>query len=79
MKVNESYESFVLRTCRQQRTARTLHDAYRSGEYGYSIHLFKDDVSQAWDFFKEAFIWFAICMGIGVVAVAFLTWLGVIA
>ena len=79
MKTNQSYEDFVLRSCRQQRTARTLHEAYRDGEYGYSVHLFKDDVSQAWDFFKEAFVWFAICMGIGVVAVAFLTWLGVIA
>lgn len=79
MKVNESYESFVLRTTRQQRTARTLHDAYRSGEYGYSIHLFKDDMTHAWDFFKEAILWLAICLGIGAVAVGFLTWLGVVA
>lgn len=79
MKTNESYESFVLRSCRQQRTARTLHDAYRSGEYGYSIHLFKDDVQHAWDFFKEASLWLAICLGIGAVVVGFLTWLGVIA
>jgi len=78
MKTNERYEDFVLRTCRQQRTARTLHEAYRSGEYGYSIHLFKDDVAQAWDFFKEATIWFGICMVIGSMLVGFLTWLGVV-
>lgn len=78
MKTNENYESFVLRQCRQQRTARTLHDAYRSGEYGYSIHLFKDDVTHAWDFFKDMTVGFAFAGLIGVLVVGFLAWLGVV-
>ena len=78
MKTNENYESFVLRTCRQQRTARTLHEAYREGEYGYSIHLFKDDVSQAWDFFKDFVGGMAMVLLVGVVVYGFLTWLGVV-
>ena len=44
MKHNQNYEDFVLKQCRQQRTPRTLLEAYRDGEYGYTIHLFKDDV-----------------------------------
>jgi len=60
MKTNQNYEDFVLRTCRQQRTARTLHEAYRDGEYGYTIHLFKDDADQAREYFVEFFIWLTI-------------------
>jgi hypothetical protein len=65
MKTNQSYEDFVLRTYRQQRTARTLHEAYREGEYGYTIHLFKDDVQRAREFFTEFFIWLTL-FGLGI-------------
>lgn len=41
-------------------TPRTLHEAYRDGEYGYSIHLFKDDFSRARSFFVDACIGFLI-------------------
>lgn len=78
MKTNENYESFVLRQCRQQRTARTLHEAYRSGEYGYSIHLFKDDMAHAWDFFKDMMVGFAFAGLVGAMVVGFLSWLGVV-
>ena len=44
MKSNESYEAFVMRSVRLQRTPRTLHEAYRDGErynlalcYGYPL------------------------------------------
>lgn len=78
MKTNENYESFVLRTCRQQRTARTLHDAYRDGEYGYTIHLFKDDVQRAKEFMIEFLVGMAV-MGTGLAMVyGFLVWLGVV-
>lgn len=78
MKTNENYESFVLRQCRQQRTARTLHEAYRSGEYGYSIHLFKDDVQRAKEFAIDFLLGMGV-MGLGLVMVyGFLVWLGVV-
>lgn len=78
MKTNENYESFVLRTCRQQRTARTLHDAYRDGEYGYTIHLFKDDVQRAKEFGIEFLVGMAV-MSTGLALVyGFLVWLGVV-
>ena len=51
---------------------RTLHEAYRSGEYGYSIHLFKDDARQALEFFLEMVVGFlyvafvvAVVIGVG--------------
>jgi hypothetical protein len=78
MKVNDTYENFVMRSVRQQRTARTLHEAYRDGEYGYSIHLFKDDASLAWEFFKEAFVWMCISLIGASVVIGFLSWLGVL-
>ena len=78
MKPNESYETFVMRSVRLQRTPRTLHEAYRDGEYGYSIHLFKDDVSQAWDFFKESFAWFLVMMAYAGGLYAFCTWIGLL-
>lgn len=75
MKLNQKYEDFVLRTCRQQRTPRTLHEAYRDGEYGYTIHLFKDDAQRAREFFTEFFIWLTI-FGLGVaVFYGIATWL----
>jgi len=78
MKVNKSYESFVLRECRQQRTPRTLHEAYRDGEYGYTVHLFKDDTAQAWDFAKDMMTVLAFMSLLGVIAIGFLIWLGVL-
>ena len=60
MKINQKYEDFVLKQCRQQRTPRTLLEAYRDGEYGYTIHLFKDDADRAREFFTEFFIWLSI-------------------
>ena len=78
MKVNQSYESFVLRECRQQRTPRTLLEAYRDGEYGYTVHLFKDDTAQAWDFAKGMATGLAFVSLFGVVIMGFLTWLGVL-
>lgn len=76
MKHNENYESFVLRQCRQQRTPRTLLEAYRDGEYGYTIHLFKDDVDLAREFFVEFFIWLTI-FGLGVASfLGVAVWLG---
>ena len=57
---------------------RTLHDAYRDGEYGYSIHLFKDDASRAWDFCKDALIGFLAVAVVSSVALGFLVWLGVV-
>lgn len=78
MKTNENYESFVLRQCRQQRTARTLHEAYRDGEYGYTIHLFKDDVQRAVEFFKDMLVGLAFAVLGGSVVYGFLTWLGVV-
>lgn len=78
MKTNQNYEDFVLRTCRQQRTARTLHEAYRDGEYGYTIHLFKDDVQRAREFFTEFFIWLTI-FGLGLaVFYSIASWLEVV-
>jgi hypothetical protein len=65
MKINQKYEDFVLRQCRQQRTPRTLLEAYRDGEYGYTIHLFKDDADRAREFFVEFFIWLTI-FGLGI-------------
>ena len=51
---------------------RTLHEAYRNGEYGYSIHLFKDDARQALEFFLEMVVGFlyvafvvAVVIGVG--------------
>lgn len=78
MKTNENYESFVLRACRQQRTPRTLHEAYRDGEYGYTIHLFKDDAQRAWEFFKDMAVGFIFMGLLGTVVFGFLTWLGVV-
>lgn len=78
MKLNQNYEDFVLRTTRQQRTARTLHEAYRNGDYGYSIYLFKDDVNHAWDFFKESFLWFLLMSAYGGATYAFCVWLGLL-
>lgn len=76
MKVNENYESFVLRQCRQQRTPRTLLEAYRDGEYGYTIHLFKDDVQQAKEFAINFFVGFmSFALGLSLVY-GFLVWLG---
>ena len=60
MKHNQNYEDFVRKQCSQQRTPRTLLEAYRDGEYGYTIHLFKDDADRAREFFTEFFIWSTI-------------------
>lgn len=77
MKHNQNYEDFVLRQCRQQRTPRTLHEAYRDGEYGYTIHLFKDDVQRAREFFVDFFVGFMMfALGL-VMFYGFLVWLGV--
>lgn len=78
MKHNQNYEDFVLRQCRQQRTPRTLLEAYRDGEYGYTIHLFKDDTQQAREFLADFFVGFmtialALVMFFGVAI-----WLGVL-
>lgn len=78
MKHNQSYEDFVLRQCRLQRTPRTLLEAYRDGEYGYTIHLFKDDLKQAKEFAVSFFVWFmAFALGF-VMVYSFLVWLGVL-
>ena len=78
MKTNQNYEDFVLRTCRQQRTPRTLHDAYRDGEYGYTIHLFKDDAQRAWEFLANFFVGFmTVALGL-VMFFGIATWLGVL-
>lgn len=78
MKTNESYETFVMREMRRQRTPRTLHEAYQDGEYGYSIHLFKSDTSQAWTFFKESFAWFLVMCVYAGGLFALVKWLGVL-
>lgn len=78
MKTNENYESFVLRQCRQQRTPRTLHEAYRDGEYGYTIHLFKDDTQRAKEFAIDFLVGMAV-MGTGLALMyGFIVWLGVV-
>ena len=78
METNQRYEDFVMRSVRTQRSPRTLHEAYRDGEYGYSIYLFKDDVSHAWDFFKESFAWFLVMMAYGSGLYAFCVWVGLL-
>jgi len=78
MKHNQKYEDFVLRQCRQQRTPRTLLEAYRDGEYGYTIHLFKDDVQHAKEFAIDFFVGFmAFALGL-VMVYNFLVWLEVL-
>jgi len=78
MKINQKYEDFVLRQCRQQRTPRTLLEAYRDGEYGYTIHLFKDDADQAREFIVNFFVGFmAFALGF-VMIYNFLVWLGAV-
>jgi hypothetical protein len=78
MKHNQNYEDFVLKQCRQQRTPRTLLEAYRDGEYGYTIHLFKDDVDRTREFFVEFFIWLTVFGLALVLFLGFATWLGVV-
>lgn len=60
MKHNRKYEDFVMETVRQQRTPRTLDEAYQDGEYGYSIHLAKSDFKQAMQFGGGAVVGFLI-------------------
>lgn len=36
-----SYEAFVMRTVRNQRTPRTLDEAFRTADYAASIHKFE--------------------------------------
>lgn len=55
-------------------TPRTLQEAYRDGEYGYSIHLFKDDASQAFKFLGEALMGFLYVAGVSALVYAVLTW-----
>ena len=78
MKHNQNYEDFVLKQCRQQRTPRTLLEAYRDGEYGYTIHLFKDDVDQAREYFIEFFVWLTIFGLALAMFLGFATWLGAV-
>lgn len=78
MKVNESYEDFVMREMRRQHTARTLQEAYQDGEYGYSIHLFQSDASEAWAFFKESFSWFLLMCFYAGALYGFCKWLGLL-
>lgn len=78
MKTNQPYEDFVMRSVRQQRTPRTLQEAYREGEYGYTIHLFKDDVSHAWDFFRDSFLWFLLMMFYAIALYGICVWIGLL-
>jgi hypothetical protein len=36
-----NYEDFVMRTARQQHTARTMDEAFRTPEYAASVHRFE--------------------------------------
>ena len=54
---------------------RTLHEAYRDGEYGYSIHLFKDDARQALDFFLEMIVGFVYVAFVVAVVIGVAKWL----
>ena len=54
---------------------RTLHEAYRDGEYGYSVHLFKDDTKQALQFLADMVVGIAlvgVLVFIGYAVVGFL-------
>jgi hypothetical protein len=70
-----SYENFVMRTMRSQKTARTHAEAYRTPEYACAIYRFQSDNERGAKALADIFLHFVMLLVMFVALYSFYLWL----
>ena len=73
--VNERFESFVMRSVRTQKYARTLSEAFRDADYGTAIWRCEKPSSEPWKYhaFIEAIVLLGTMFMLGVLLAPYIS------